>query len=212
MTPLFSASDSLFAFRRCRSTRGGGTTWLRRAFASMAVLDVGLRACQVACSCLGLLSTACKPSEGAPVFATASDCILPDSSHTKTASGSEAKPFTDAVEEVTKTLKPDEVLPDLCFASHRSCVIRWPTSWISSSFFRRLTIGFYPPLFQFRRYSEQDVETLAIGGDRTPARRPRCGVPRAYAGLDLGKGGGGGGLNKSKPQLSQSCRPIHPKP
>ena len=90
----------------------------------------------------------------------------------------------------TKTLKPDEVLPDLCFASHRSCVIRWPTSRISSSFFRRLTSGFYASLFQFRRYSEQDVETLAIGRDRTPARRPRCGVPRAYAGLDLGKGGG----------------------
>ena len=65
LTPLFSASDSLFAFRCCRSTRGGGTTWLRRAFANMAVLDVGLGACQVACSCLGLLSAACKPSEGA---------------------------------------------------------------------------------------------------------------------------------------------------
>ena len=131
------------------------------------------------------------PKAQVPVFATASDCILPDSSHTKTASGSEAKPFTDAVEEVsTKTLKPDEVLPDLCFASHRSCVIRWQTSRISSSFFRRLTSGFYASLFQFRRYSEQDVETLAIGGDRTPARRPRCGVPRAYAGLDLGKGRG----------------------
>ena len=65
------------------------------------------------------------------------------------------------------------------------------------------------PFIQFRRYSEQHVEILAIGGDRTPARRPRCGVPGAYAGLDyIGWGGRSAKIEASKISGLEPPSPI----